>query len=302
VTDHYAARSIFDERGFLLLPIASLKPSLYRLFKTSFFLHYASLRRRVHLLVCIMPHRFWRGAAGGWGALTPHRQRVLDLESYRLAVHLPERVLAVLSDVLQVRVFGETARFDHLDFASWFNGLTEKGTLLASQLYDAYGPLFDESCQSSCAALDQWISDLSAMGELIDLLRVQCRNLTGFKEIRAEHVHLKSWQARGYKAQWWHLDRGEISAIGTIAGQPTTEFLLSGDPAPYPEKPPTDDVFVFPEFLDQPVHQCPSDDLLMCGARARKEDGQSYLWHRAPASAVERVVLVLKTLPRPTCA
>lgn len=283
---------VFEERGFLLLPIGELKPSLYRLFRTASLLSQPKWRRRA----ARFRRRYLFGAQEArWGRLNPPALRALDREAYQLASLLPDGTFDHLSESLGVSVFGETRAFDHLEFSNWFNGFFQADSDVHNVIHGACAPLYSKANVRSCGALVQWVSDLSVMAKLVLMLREQCEELTGMQNIKAEHVHLKSWQVRGYKAQWWHLDRGEISAIATIAGHPTTEFLLAEDPAPYPDQPIGYDVFVFPDHLNQVVHQCPSDDLLLCGARARKERGASYLWHRAPDSSVERIVLVLKT-------
>lgn len=288
-----ATRRVFEERGFLLLPIDALKPNLYRLFRTASVLSQHGWRRQ---LTRFRRRYLFAAKDARWGALAPTTLRALDAQAYHVATHLPQNTLEHLTQSLGVLVFGETRAFDHLDFSSWFNGFFTADDQLHRTIQNACAPLMSGMSLPAISAFNQWVLDLTAMAKLAVMLRQQCQALTGIEQIQAEHVHLKSWQVRGYKAQWWHLDRGEISAIATIAGHPTTEFLLEHDPAPCPEEPEGYDVFVFPEHLNQVVHQCPSDDLLLCGARARKERGASYLWHRAPDSDVERIVLVLKTL------
>lgn len=280
----------------MLLPIGDIKPSLYRLYCTVEVLKQAFWgRQRSRFLA---PFR-WRALLGSevsnWGALTPPVLRSLEAQARRIANQLPKQSCDILAEALKVLVFGETKPFDHLDFSAWFNGFFEPDTHYQSVFYESFAPYLSNPTKRRREALEQWVSDLAVMAQLVARLRGQCASLSGFADIRAEHIHLKSWQVRGYKAHWWHLDRGEISAIATVAGHPTTEFLLADDPAPYPEQPAGYDVFVFPEQLDQLINQCPSDDVLLCGARARKERNQSYLWHRAPESQVERIVLVLKT-------
>lgn|GEM_PF-7126197 len=293
----HTAQQVFEEKGFLLLPIGDIKVNLYRLYQTVAALQ----KNRMLCRLSRFKHPFyWRSSFGkpaaNWGILTPPILRSLDRQAHKLATQLPKHCCSVLSEDLQVPLFGGTKAFDHLDFSSWFNGFFVPGTDFPSLFYEAFTPRLGQPSIQEQFSLDQWVADLTVIAELVETLREQCITLTGIPDIRAEHVHIKSWQAREYKAQWWHLDRGEISAIATIAGHPTTEFLLAEDPAPYPEQPIGYDVFVFPEQLNQVVHHCPADDVLFCGARARKERGHSYLWHRAPENSVERIALVLKTL------
>lgn len=328
-----ALQQVFDERGFLLLPMGSIKPHLYRLYRTVSLL---KMKRWMRL-----PSRYWSRFARGranvlakrsalsadaetvvqladheppsgakpdananantntnanlWGQLDLASLAQLDKQAHQLSLQLPASVLTVLNDTLKVGCFGQTQPFDHLEFSAWFNGFFAPGEHVQSVLYEAYSALFSRGDPSVQPALDQWVLDLGVMADFVLLMQQYCRSLTGNVALNAEHVHLKSWQARGYKAQWWHLDRGQISAIATIAGFPTTEILLGEDPTPYPSKAEGDDVFVFPETLTQTIHHVPADDLLICGARERKERQQSYLWHRAPDSPVERIVVVMKS-------
>ena len=291
---YYSAQQIFEEQGFIQLPIGNIKANLFRLYQTVTMLQQNFLMSQGSRLKSSFRWRPLFGSnSANWGVLSPPQLRSLENEARKVAAQLPKNSCEILTEELKVTLFGETKVFDHLDFSSWFNGFFSSGTQFKSALYEMFAPHKPSTRQK--LALEQWVADLTVMAELLVRLREQCVAMTGFPAIRAEHVHLKSWQVRGYKAQWWHLDRGEISAIATIAGHPTTEFLLAEDPAPYPERPVGYDVFVFPRKLNQLVHHCPVDDMLICGARARKERGHSYLWHRAPESDVERIVFILKT-------
>jgi len=280
----------FDRCGYVTIEFNGFRQVLHRLYWTVYFLMQPPWLRKARLISQRMKINFRIQET----KLINEGYEALEL-GYHRAQNLLPSIVDILKEQLQVKLFGETAKFDHADFAAWMN-LEEflKINHWESYLFQLHDPIL-KNCKTKkqSLAIENWIEDLAITATFLKQVKSELNFMVGHN-CQVEHAHIKSWQKRGYKAQWWHIDRGEVSAIATLFGQERTEYVLQ-DPAPYPNLAPGFDAFVFPDQINQTIHQVDPDQVLICGGRQRKENDQSYLWHRAPISKTERIVLVIKT-------
>ncbi len=272
-------KSQFDKTGYITLNFSYAKTSIKRLYKTLAIIK----KKRIHyklikILTAILP-KF----------MQIHFLSVLP-DHMALAVALPNTICTVLEKNLKLRLTMPHDSLDQIDFSHWMNtqfpSLSNLETLLNTEL--------NNHTFYTQQAIKVFTQDLEAIGEFLQTIMHHFKFYTDNKNIHIEQAHVKTWPKEEYKAHWWHLDRGIISAIATIEGNATTQYLLY-DPSEYPQTAPGYDVFVHPAVDEAHIHSAPQDAVLICGARLRKEKGQSYLWHRAPLNGSKRIVLIIKT-------
>lgn len=283
------------------LPINDITPVLHRLYRTVEYMQHT----RVRALALHCRHLYLNQRMKWYYQQNQHckldnkhfRMRQTTLrEAFKRSRFLPKQILTTLEESLNVPQYGITASFDHLNFVHWIN-LDKSSAQHEQELTGMHTEHFQKAItdEKRRAVLNDWVLDLKVISNFFIKLKQNLQEYTATKHLLIEHAHLKSWQPRGYKAQWWHIDRGIISGVATVDGLSMTEYLHE-DPAPYPDLPPGFDAFVFPDQLTESIKHVPSNQLLLCGGRSRKETGLSYLWHRAPICKFERIVLVVKTV------